>query len=142
MRTLLLSAAVAAVSTFTLVGCGGARSIAGWQDDTQKMLEPSNAAIKSCYDAALQKDRKLAGSVVITFEVERDTGHVKNANVDAARTTGGEALTKCIIDNIQDLKMDPPDPNQGEATFTWTFNSTAAAPAPADAAATADAPAT
>lgn len=128
--------ALTLAAALSLVGCGGdARSPADWEQDTQKMLEGSNEAIKSCYNAELQKNRKLNGTVTVTFTIVRGNGHVKKPRVDQARTTGGDALKKCVIDNIQDLKLSPPDANHGEATYTWIFNSSeAAAPAPADAA--------
>ncbi len=130
----------AATALLGLVGCGGdARSPADWEQDTQKMLETSNEAIKTCYNAELQKNRKLNGSVTVTFTVIRGNGHVKKPKVDQARTTGGDALKKCVIDNIQDLKLDPPDANHGQGTYTWIFNSSEGA-SPAEA--PAEAPAT
>ncbi|HTJ85064.1 MAG TPA: AgmX/PglI C-terminal domain-containing protein [Polyangiaceae bacterium] len=135
MKTTLALATSLLVGS-VLAGCGGdARSPSDWQDDTQKMLESSNEAIKTCYDAELQKNRKLQGSVTVTFTILRGNGHVKKPRVDQARTTGGDALKKCVVDNIQDLKLEPPDANHGEATYTWIFNSSEApaSPAPADA---------
>jgi outer membrane biosynthesis protein TonB len=120
-----------------LAGCGAnARSTSAWQDDTQKMLETSNEAITNCYNAALQTNRQLAGSVTVTFTINQRDGHVKKPRVNEARTTGNNALKKCVIDNIQDLKIEPPDDNHGEATYTWVFNAsdTKFGPAPVEAA--------
>jgi len=134
------------------VGCSvAARDATMYAQDTQKVLESKNAAIKTCYDEALKTDAKVAGTVTVKFTVKADTGDLTDIKVDAAGTTAPEALSQCVVTSIQGLKLAPPDDQEGLATYTWSFQvggatglapavaPPAAAPAPAAAAPAADA---
>ena len=56
--------------TVGAVGCSfAARDANMYAQDTQKVLESRNAAIKTCYDQALKADSKVAGSVTVKFTV-------------------------------------------------------------------------
>jgi hypothetical protein len=116
------------------------RDANAYAQDTQKVLESRNAAIKTCYDQALKTDTKVAGSVTVKFTVKADTGELTDIKVDAAGTTAPEALSQCVVTSIQGLKLVPPDDQEGLATFTWNFQVGGAAPSPAPVAA--EAPAT
>jgi hypothetical protein len=133
--------------TVGAVGCSvAARDANMYAQDTQKVLESRNAAIKSCYDQILKTDSKVAGTVTVKFTVKTETGDLADIKVDAAGTTAPEALSQCVVTSIQGLKLAPPDDKEGLATFTWNFQVggavgpvPAAAPAPAAAAPAADA---
>ena len=111
-----------------------------YAQDTQKVLESRNAAIKTCYDQALKTDAKVAGTVTVKFTVKADTGELTDIKVDAAGTTAPETLSQCVVTSIQGLKLAPPDDQEGLATFTWNFQVGGAPPAPAPAAANPAAP--
>ncbi len=118
------------------VGCSvAARDATMYAQDTQKVLETRNAAIKTCYDQALKTDAKVAGSVTVKFTVKTETGELADIKVDAAGTTAPDALSQCVVTSIQGLKLAPPDDQEGLATFTWNFQvgapGIAGAPAPA-----------
>lgn len=99
-----------------------------YAQDTQKVLESRNAAIKTCYDQALKTDTKVAGTVTVKFSVKADTGELTDIKVDAAGTTAPETLSQCVVTSIQGLKLVPPDDQEGLATFTWNFQVGGAAP--------------
>jgi len=123
--------------TVGAVGCSvAARDANMYAQDTQKVLESRNDAIKTCYDQALKTDAKVAGTVTVKFTVKPDTGDLSDIKVDAAGTTAPEALSQCVVTSIQGLKLAPPDDQEGLATFTWNFQVGGApgAPAPAVAA--------
>jgi len=104
------------------VGCSfAARDATMYAQDTQKVLETRNAAIKTCYDQALKTDAKVAGSVTVKFTVKTETGELADIKVDAAGTTAPDALSQCVVTSIQGLKLAPPDDQEGLATFTWNF---------------------
>jgi len=119
-----------------------ARDANMYAQDTQKVLESRNEAIKTCYDQALKTDAKVSGAVTVKFTVKADTGDLTDIKVDAAGTTAPEALSQCVVSSIQGLKLAPADDQEGLATYTWNFQvgsapavSPAAAPAaPAPAA--------
>ncbi len=125
--------------TVGAVGCSvAARDATTYAQDTQKVLESRNDAIKTCYDQALKTDTKVAGTVTVKLTVKPDTGELTDIKVDAAGTTAPEALSQCVVTSIQGLKLAPPDDQEGLATFTWSFQvggAAAAAPGAAPAAA-------
>lgn len=102
-------------------GCSfHARDADGYRKDTRTLLESKSGDIKACYDAALTKDPKVSGSVIVHFTVEKKTGTVKEAKVDAASTAPAE-LSQCVVTAIQGLVLDPPDARDGDATYSWEF---------------------
>ncbi len=126
--------------TVGAVGCSvAARDANMYAQDTQKVLESRNDAIKTCYDQALKNDAKVAGTVTVKFTVKTETGDLTDIKVDAAGTTAPDALSQCVVTSIQGLKLAPPDDNEGLGTFTWNFQvgSPGAAPAAPPAAAAA-----
>jgi hypothetical protein len=132
--------------TVGAVGCSvAARDANMYAQDTQKVLETRNSAIKACYDQALKTDSKVAGTVTVKFTVKTETGDLTDIKVDAAGTTAPDALAQCVVTSIQGLKLAPPDDKEGLATFTWNFQvggpmgPAPAVPAPAPAAPAADA---
>jgi len=107
----------------SLVGCGEfvARDADTYRKDTKDLLATKNAAIKGCYDSQLKADPKVNGKVVINFTVQEETGQIINAALDTAKTTAPEALSKCVMDAVSGLTLDPPDQREGVATFVWEF---------------------
>jgi len=118
-----------ALALAVLGACAGtARTPDVYRTDTQHTLESRNAQIQSCYDAALAKDGKAAGTVAVQFTVEKKTGAFTAAALDPKRTTASPLLGDCVLAAVKDLKLDPPDKNDGKATFVYEFKP---APAPA-----------
>jgi hypothetical protein len=103
-----------------LAGCAGtARGLEAYRTDTQHLLETRNAKITSCYTEALKADTKAAGTVTVTFVVEKKTGKVTNAALDPAKTTAPQAVGRCVLDAVDGLVLDPPDRNEGRATVVY-----------------------
>lgn len=116
-----------------MAGCSfAARSPEMYAKDTEEVLNTRNAQIKTCYDDALKTNKELQGKVTIKLLVEHETGKVSNVSADPAGTTAPEALTKCVVDSLQGLVLQPPDQRDGDATFVYDFT-VGAAPAPAPA---------
>lgn len=116
-----------------MAGCSfAARSPEMYSKDTEEVLNTRNGQIKTCYDDALKTNKELQGKVTIKLLVEHETGKVSNVAADPAGTTAPEALTKCVVDSLQGLVLQPPDQRDGDATFVYDFT-VGAAPAPAPA---------
>ena len=129
----LLSLMFLAAST-VVPGCSCvARDAETYRADTRNVLETQSRAVKDCYDVALTTDPKLDGEVVVKFKVEKKTGKIIDTAVDKERTKAPETLSKCIVEAIDGLTLDPVDQRDGLATFSWTFK--ANEPRPADDAA-------
>ncbi|MBL8743179.1 MAG: AgmX/PglI C-terminal domain-containing protein, partial [Myxococcales bacterium] len=109
MKTQILLVPTFAVSL--LAGCGGAmtRTEAQWTEDTYKLLETQNEAIKKCYNDELKKNPRLEGSVVVDFHVDNKTGRFKKVRIDKKKTTAGDPVRKCVTQVVQDLKLTPGD---------------------------------
>ena len=119
MSRLTRSCALALCALFA--GCSFyARDPESYRKVTRQVLESKNADIKGCYDAELQKDPKVGGSVVVKFTVQKDTGQIVNPSVDPA-STAPASLSQCIVRALDGLKIDPPDKREGNATFRWEF---------------------
>jgi len=117
-----------------VTGCSfAARSPDMYRDDTQALLETKSPQIKACYDEALKSTKDLQGRVTVKMLVEHDTGAVTNVAADPAGTTAPETLTKCVVDSLQGLVLNPPDKRDGDATFVYEFTLGAPPEAPAPA---------
>jgi hypothetical protein len=112
----LASALVAAV----LAGCGSARTVDAYRDDTQKLLTAQQPTIQTCYQSALTNHPDLSGTVTVDFTVEKKTGVIKDAAVDP-KTTAPKELGDCVVQALANLKLDPGDRNEGKATFVFDF---------------------
>jgi len=122
MKTTAALTITAALSL--LAGCGGGattRTPAQWTEDTYKLLETQNEAIKTCYNSELKKNPKLEGTVVVDFHVDNKTGNIKKVRIDKKKTTAGDPVRKCVTQVVQDLKLTPGDTNDGQANFSWEF---------------------
>ncbi len=128
----------------TAMGCSvAARDANMYAQDTQKVLESRNGAIKDCYDQLLKTDKNMAGTVTLNFTVKTETGDLTDIKVDPAATTAPEPLIQCVVTSIQGLKLAPPDAQEGLATYSWSFQVGAPGPAvaPTEPAPAAGAPA-
>lgn len=114
MKILIALAALAACS-------GTARGLEAYRNDTQTMLSTRTGQIQQCYDAAVAADPKAAGTVAVQFVVEKKTGAVTQATLDAKRTTAPAAVGSCVLKAVEGLKLDPPDRHEGRATFIYEF---------------------
>lgn len=119
-RTTILMAA--SLLTLSLGGCSfHARDAESYRKITREALETKSGDIKSCYDKELEKDPTLSGTVIVTFTVEKDTGVFKDIDVKNKESTAPKALTRCVKNALEGLKIDPPDARDGKATFTWNL---------------------
>lgn len=118
MKTTLLIAA-----SLSLTACSfAARSPDMYRDDTRAVLESKNSDIRACYDGVLKTSPGAQGKVTVKFEVETEAGKIVNVSVDKAGTTAPDAVSDCVVKNIQGLAIKPPDANKGEGTWAYDFS--------------------
>ncbi len=118
------------VAFAALTGCGfAARSPEMYRDDTQKVLETKNGEIKACYDGVLKGQPGVGGKVTVKFEIEEDTGKIKNVNVDQPNTNAPPPVSECVKKSIEGLAINPPDARLGQAAFVYEFSQPPAPPA-------------
>jgi len=126
MKTYTLTAplflAIALCTGAFCTGCSfHARDAADYQKVTRELVESKGADIKSCYDSALKLDPKVAGTVVVKFTVQHETGKIANAKVDETASSAPANLGQCIVNALEGLALEPPDARDGDATFQWEF---------------------
>ncbi len=111
-----------AILGLALAACGGtARNMETYRADTQHLLATHDDQLRTCYDDALKADAKASGTVAVQVTVEKKTGAVTKAAIDAKRSTASQPLESCVLKAVEGLKLDPPDRNDGQATFVYEF---------------------
>jgi len=113
------------LSLFAILGAFGcsynARAPEQYRADTAALLETQQAAVKQCYDNILRTDPAVSGNVAIKFTVKEETGEIASPAIDTNRTTAPEPLAQCVLQAITNLRLMPPDDNDGYATFVYEF---------------------
>lgn len=105
-----------------LAGCSfHARDADSYRKATRELLETRNPDIKGCYDAELTKDATMSGTVVVKFNVQKESGKLVNIAVDEGASSAPASLRECVVKAIDGLALDPPDEREGDATFQWEF---------------------
>jgi hypothetical protein len=98
-----------------------ARSPEDYAKDTKALVAKQQDKMKSCYDEILKGDQKAAGVVAVKFNVEPKTGTLKNAKIDAGKTTAPENVQQCVLEQMKGLTLDPPDQREGLGSFEIEF---------------------
>jgi hypothetical protein len=130
MRSSTILSVTFLIASAVVPGCTClARDAETYRAETRTLLETKNQAIKDCYDQALVADPVLDGQVTVKFKVEKKTGKILDTTVDKERTKAPESLSKCIVDAVDGLTLDPVDQRDGLATFSWTFKANEPKPA-------------
>lgn len=112
-----------AVMSIWLTACAGQlahRDSDRYREDSRALIMTKAPNVKSCYDQALKADPKVAGTVVLHFKVQPETGQVIEARLDDKKTTA-PGLGRCVLQVMDGLKLEPPDASEGLATFAWEF---------------------
>lgn len=121
-RTSILFVALSSLA-FSGIGCASGRTPEVYRDDTEKVLQSANQSITDCYNGVLKGGAPTAqGSVTVHFIVHEDTGEIRRAKVDKARSTAPEAVQACVVQYLNGLHLAPPDEQRGDAMFTYDFS--------------------
>lgn len=103
-------------------GCSfHARDAEEYRKVTRELVETRNADVKACYDTALKDNPKAAGTVIVNFKVQSETGKITGATMDEVASSAPASLGECIVKALDGLVLDPPDARDGQATFQWSF---------------------
>ena len=83
------------------------------KDLVRGRIRAHNAEYRACYEAALKKDPKLEGKVVVKFVVEKD------GKVSSAKSEGMPAIDDCISRAIAKIQF--PSNTRGSFTVSYPF---------------------
>ena len=85
-----------------------------------ELVDAQGEAITTCYDKVLEAQPEAQGQVVVSFAVVKKTGKFERIEVEAD-TTAPPALTKCVLDSLGTMSLEPPDRADGLLTLVWRF---------------------
>ncbi len=88
--------------------------------DIEKQMGSAQPMIKACYASALQRDRKLAGRMVIRIKTDPKTGKFHRARV-ASSEIADQGLQQCIIQTVAGLSLEKPTKTSVEADYPIDF---------------------
>lgn len=106
-----------------VVALAGASACANFdksvRDDVSARMASISAPLTQCYEAALARNRKLAGTVSVAFTAENKTGQFKEAKV--VQGLGDPELDRCVIGHVETLKLEKPTDANQSVTYPIEF---------------------
>lgn len=115
--TITLLAAVALVGA---AGCSKAGMGASVRADVTARMESARDPIVACYASALEKNRKLAGTLVVSFRAAPTSGSFESVQV-VRDDVGDPAVTECVLAEIAKLKLATPQKTALAITYPIDF---------------------
>src|SRR5262245_36449665 len=79
----------------------------GLRPDVIAQMESARNPIATCYEQALTRNRKLQGTIQLSFEAAPKTGQFTNVNV-TRDDLGDKDLTQCVVQQVSTLKLSKP----------------------------------
>lgn len=110
--------AVAALSC--ALGCASTGLGGNVRSDIEKQMGTAEPMIQACYASALQRDRKLAGRMMIRIKTDPETGRFHRASV-ARSELDDQGLQQCVIETIAGLSLEKPTKTSVEADYPIDF---------------------
>jgi hypothetical protein len=90
-----------------LAACGGTGLSADVRTDISSRMISAQPPIQACYSDALKGNRKLRGTMVLTFATAPSTGVFTDVAV-ARDDLGDPKLQSCVIGEVAKLKLEKP----------------------------------
>lgn len=90
-----------------IAGCGGAGLSSDVRTDISARMASAQQPIAACYADALKGNRKLKGTMVLTFAAAPSTGVFSDITV-ARDDVGDPALQRCVMGEVGKLKLEKP----------------------------------
>lgn len=92
----------------------------GVRTDVTKRMESKQSTIADCYHAALKRDRKLRGQMVLAFRAAPTTGKFEQVEIvrDDLQDT---ALAECVKDAVGTLSLEAPQKTAVSITYPLDF---------------------
>lgn len=103
-----------------LGGAGCASLSQATRDDVTARMASIQAPLSACFEAALTRNRKLGGTVVVGFVADKETGKFIEVAVKRNDLPDPE-LERCVIDQVASLKLDKPTGNRVGVEYPIEF---------------------
>ncbi len=82
------------------------------------MIAAHQREVQFCYEQQLQKNKTLAGTVVVTFTIGT-TGEVRDASVSESTVQDAE-VSRCLLDHVKKWEL-PRQREPVELELPWVF---------------------
>jgi hypothetical protein len=109
-----------AVTLALAAGCGGTGLGASTRADITARMTSAQQPLESCYQAALQHDRKLQGMIVLAFVAAPQTGQFQEITVTHDELNDAGVRT-CVIEQVSKLKLDKPQSSRVSISYPIRF---------------------
>lgn len=120
MTKLLHEGLAIALAAGALLGCGGTGLGAATRADISARMATAQQPLASCYHAALQKNRKLRGMMVLTFVAAPKTGEFQDITITRDEL-GDPAVRTCVISEVGKLKLEKPQSSRVSVNYPIRF---------------------
>lgn len=91
------------------------------RDDVSQRMTTAKDPISSCYEAALKRNRKLKGRMVLEFTAESNTGKFKNVKV-SRNDLDDDELEECVVEAVSGLALAKPQKTEVAVTYPLEFS--------------------
>jgi TonB family protein len=100
---------------------GGDARVSGYlsREQVDRVVRANQAAIKYCFESALQRAPRLTGAVNVQWRIDRQ-GRVASARV-AKSTLGDAGVEGCIVRQVKRWQFPTPDGGEVEVTYPFIF---------------------
>ena len=131
LTTLFALALVTPIGAQTAAAAGDA-TVKGGLDQAviRRIIQQHIGEVKRCYEGALEKNKDLAGRVVVRFTIQLD-GKVTSSGV-AETSLGSPPVERCITDAVATWIFPKPRGGQVEVNYPFVFASSPPDPTNAD----------
>ena len=89
------------------------------REQIDRVVRANQAAIKYCFETALQRAPKLTGAVHIQWRIDRQ-GHVTTSRVSKS-TLGDAGVEGCIVRQVKRWQFPLPDGGEVDVTYPFIF---------------------
>jgi hypothetical protein len=117
MRTGIITLLVAGIAA---VGCSKAGMGASVRSDVTARMESARDPIAACYASGLEKNRKLKGTIVVSFRAAPSSGAFEGIEV-VRDDVGDPTVTECVLAEVAKLKLATPQKTALAITYPIDF---------------------
>ena len=103
-----------------LSSCAGSGFSTAVRSDVQARMTSVQPKFADCYAKALKRNRKVEGTVVVSFVAKANSGKFEEVRVVRSDIADPE-LDMCVVKEISDLKLDKPAKNQVAVEYPIAF---------------------
>ena len=117
-RFLLLT--IVALGAFGAGACSRTGTGSGVRTDITARMQTIQQPVQMCYAVALERNRKLKGTMVLSFRAAPDTGQFDQITVTRDELADDQ-VKKCVLDEVAKLKLATPQKTAVTVSYPINF---------------------